>query len=96
MALLVWLTAHMDSEVLLGALLLAFVTHTILNWLKVKGLEGKIEVLRISLERDAQALRADMEEMHALHPRQGNPGTRVHAKGDGHERPNPPQRSTRG
>lgn len=74
MTILVWLTSHgvaVDSDVLVGALALAFVTQTILGWMKITSLEGKVK-----------GLQAGIEELQDIHPRRGNPGPLSHTKGD--------------
>ena len=67
------LVAHVDGDVLLVGIALAFVSQTVIGWMKLTSLEGSVK-----------GLRADMKEMQDLHPRQQNPGHREHAKGDQH------------
>ncbi len=69
--LVVWLVADgvaIDTGVLAGGIILAFATQTVIGWMKLT-----------SLQRDVGGLRGDMDELQVLHPRQGNPGSRIHS-----------------
>ncbi|KKM56506.1 hypothetical protein LCGC14_1551520 [marine sediment metagenome] len=71
--MLVWLTAQatgIDTGALLGALTLAFVGQSILGWMKISRLEDTVKKLDKDFDR--------------LHPRQKNPGHRMHKQGDQH------------
>ena len=63
-----------DTGVLVGGIILAFATQTIAGWMKIT-----------SLQRDVGSLSDDVQELQVLHPRQGNPGQRMHDPKQWHE-----------
>ena len=71
------LTSHIDANVLYGGVALAFVSQTVIGWMKITSLEGKVQ----RLGDDVKDLDADFDR---LHPRQSNPGHRSHLPGDQH------------
>ena len=69
--LVAWLITNgvsIDMGVLVGGMVLAFATQTVAGWMKIT-----------SLQRDVGSLADDIQELQVLHPRQGNPGRRVHS-----------------
>ncbi len=75
--MLVWLTSQVDGNVLAGGLALAFATQTVVGWMKITSLEGKVQ----RLGEDVKGLDKDFDR---LHPRQSNPGHRTHLEGTEH------------
>lgn len=59
--------ASVDMDWVLGALVLGFVTQTLIGWNRLT-----------ALERDLRGVRGSLEELIDLHPRQGNPGGLSH------------------